>query len=78
MGVASNRKVRSVPPTAPIEVNANDVAHQLANLVQVVSGNLELIAVRTTDQSIARYLDNARTAAQQLTDLTRKLRGEDV
>lgn len=49
------------------------VAHQLGNLLQVVSGNLELIAQRTTDEATLRYLANARTAAEQMTELARTL-----
>ncbi len=49
------------------------VAHQLGNLLQVVNGNLELIAQRTTDEAALRYLANARAAAEQLTELARTL-----
>ena len=47
------------------------LAHQLGNLLQVVNGNLELIAQRTTDETTQHYLANARAAADQLTELTR-------
>jgi len=78
MGGASNRQLRAARhPATPIDSNRSGLAHELANLVQVVSGNLELIAVRTTDPNILRYVENARSAAEQLTTLTRKLRGED-
>jgi signal transduction histidine kinase len=49
------------------------IAHQLGNLLQVVNGNLELIAHRTTDEDALRYLANARAAAEQLTELARSL-----
>jgi len=49
------------------------LAHRLGNLVQVVSGNLELIGQRTTDETALRHLANARAAADQLTELTRSL-----
>lgn len=49
------------------------VAHQLGNLLQVVNGNLELIAQRTTDETTLRYVANARAAAEQLTELARTL-----
>ena len=49
------------------------IAHQLGNLLQVVSGNLELVVQRTTDEAALRYLANARAAAQQLTELARSL-----
>jgi len=53
---------------------AERLAHQLGNLLQVVNGNLELVAQRTTDETALRYLANARAAAEQLTELTRSLR----
>ena len=46
---------------------------ELGNLLQVVNGNLELIAQRTTDETTQHYLANARAAADQLTELTRAL-----
>ena len=52
---------------------ASRIAHRLGNLLQVVSGNLELVAQRTTDEAALRYLANAQTAAQQLTELARSL-----
>jgi signal transduction histidine kinase len=52
------------------------LAHQLGNLLQVVSGNLELIAQRTTDETALRYIANARLAAEQLTELTRTLQDD--
>lgn len=52
---------------------ATRLAHQMGNLLQVVNGNLELIALRTTDEAALRYLANARTAAEQLTELARSL-----
>jgi nitrogen-specific signal transduction histidine kinase len=52
---------------------ASRLAHQLGNLLQVVNGNLELIAQRTTDETALHYLANARTAAEQLTELMRTL-----
>ena len=49
------------------------LAHSMGNLLQVVNGNLELLAQRTSDETALRYLENARTASQQLTDLARSL-----
>lgn len=49
------------------------LAHQLGNLLQVINGNLELLVQRTTDETALHYLDNARAAAEQLTELTRAL-----
>jgi signal transduction histidine kinase len=64
---------------AAVRELATDLAHQLGNLLQVVSGNLELVAQRTTDETTLHYLANARAAAEQLTELMRALpvdRGE--
>ena len=61
-------------PLSPAE--AERLAHQLGNLLQVVSGNLELIAMRTADETTLRYLANARTAVGLLTELARELPGE--
>ena len=52
---------------------ASRLAHRLGNLLQVVNGNLELVAQRTTDETSLRYLANARAAAEQLTELARSL-----
>ena len=59
-----------------VREQASRLAHQLGNLLQVVSGNLELIAQRTEDETTLRYLANARTAAEQLTELARALPGD--
>jgi signal transduction histidine kinase len=56
------------------ELTPGALAHELANLVQALSGNLELIAARTADEHALRYIANARAAAKQLEELTRKLR----
>ena len=52
---------------------ARPLAHELGNLLQVISGNLELVASRTSDETALRYLANARAAAEQLTELARRL-----
>ena len=49
------------------------LAHELANLVQVVNGNLELLEGRIDDEPARRYLANARIAAEQLSELSRRL-----
>ena len=69
---------RAGPEELPLtaDVTLAVVAHELANLVQAVSGNLELIAARTTDETALRYIANARSAAQQLTELTTRLQSE--
>ena len=74
---------RGTRPLSPGEVErlrreavhelAARLAHRLGNLLQVVNGNLELVAQRTTDETSLRYLANARAAAEQLTELTRSL-----
>jgi signal transduction histidine kinase len=58
---------------AAVRELAAKLAHQLGNLLQVVNGNLELVALRTTDETTLHYLANARAAAEQLTDLMRAL-----
>ncbi|HYD25770.1 MAG TPA: hypothetical protein VEB68_13340 [Croceibacterium sp.] len=77
MGVEFSRTTRAAPRRAAMERNAHGLAHELANCIQVIGGNLELIAARTTDAQTLRYLENARAAAQQLAELTRRLNGED-
>ena len=63
------------PGQTPAEVAqlAASVAHQLNNLLQVVNGNLELVAARLQDEQLRTYLNNALIAAQQITDLSREL-----
>ena len=50
-----------------------ELAHKLGNLLQVVNGNLELLAARIEDDRLRGYLDNARAAADQLTEIARGL-----
>ncbi|MEO6387720.1 MAG: hypothetical protein ABIT16_02665 [Croceibacterium sp.] len=52
------------------ERDERQLAHELANLVQVVSGNLELLDARVTDEQLRRYITNARSAAEQLAALS--------
>jgi len=49
------------------------LAHDFANLMQVVNGNLELLDARVEDEAARRYVTNARAAAEQLTELSRRL-----
>jgi len=49
------------------------LAHKLGNLLQVVNGNLELLAQRLVDDRSRTYLANAQTAAQELTDIAHSL-----
>lgn len=49
------------------------LAHQFANLMQVVNGNLELLDGHVTAEPARRYLANARLAAAHLTELSRVL-----
>jgi two-component sensor histidine kinase len=58
---------------AAVRAFARPLAHRLGNLLQVISGNLELVASRTSDEAALRYLANARVAAEQLTELARRL-----
>lgn len=50
-------------------------AHHLLNLVQVVSGYMELLAGRTQDELSLRYLETAQTATQEITELAQSLAG---
>jgi signal transduction histidine kinase len=69
-----------VPEQTPEEVArfAASVAHDLNNLLQVVNGNLEIIAARLEDERLRGYLNNAMIAAQQITDLARGLYDEPM
>lgn len=49
------------------------LAHELANLLQVVNGNLELLDGHVAGEPARRYLGNARLAAEHLTELSRVL-----
>ena len=55
-----SRLPNSFPPieeAEPIE-SRRAIAHELANLVQVVAGNIELVAARNDDPQLARYISN--------------------
>ena len=45
---------------AAVRAFARPLAHQLGNLLQVITGNLELVASRTSDEAALRHLANAR------------------
>jgi hypothetical protein len=49
------------------------LAHEFANHLQVVNGNLELLDAHVADEPARRYLANARAAAIQLAELSRLL-----
>ena len=49
------------------------LAHKLGNLLQVVNGNLELLAQRAVDERSRTYLANAQTAARELTEMAHAL-----
>ena len=71
-----NGRSTTAPPAnelAPNSEFSRSFAHQLGNLLQVVNGNLELLSARTDDPDMRRYLGNAQTAAQQLTELMHTL-----
>lgn len=55
---------------------ASSLAHALNNLLQVVNGNLEILAVRLEDERLRGYVDNALLAAQQLTEVARELNAD--
>lgn len=54
---------------------ALSLAHTLNNLLQVVNGNLELLAARVQDEQLRGYIHNAQLAAQQITKLAQGLNG---
>ena len=49
------------------------LAHKLGNLLQVVNGNLELLAQRVVDDRSRAYLANAQAAAEELTSMAHSL-----
>lgn len=49
------------------------LAHKFGNLLQVVTGNLELLAARIDDERLRGYLANAQSAARQLSDIAHAL-----
>jgi hypothetical protein len=61
------------PGTQPGGDFERALAHRLGNLLQVVNGNLELLAARIEDERLHGYLLNAQTAAEQLTEIARDL-----
>jgi hypothetical protein len=52
---------------------APSLAHTLNNLLQVVSGNLELLATRVEDEQLLGYISNAQLAAEQLSEVAHGL-----
>lgn len=52
---------------------AASLAHDLNNMLQVVNGNLELLAERIEDDSLRGYLTNAQAGARQITELAHEL-----
>ncbi|BAJ00950.1 hybrid sensor histidine kinase/response regulator [Shewanella violacea] len=49
------------------------IAHDFNNILGVLKGNLELMELKTSEETIARYLTTAFKACQRGTDLTRRL-----
>ena len=79
-GESARRQPRTPSPQEEVQREADAarasaalLAHQLANLLQVVNGNLELTVLRTTDETTLRYLANARAAVEQLIEVSRTL-----
>jgi signal transduction histidine kinase len=66
-------RAKPLADDAAVRAFAKPLAHELGNLLQVVSGNLELAAARATDEASLRYLANAMAAAEQLAELARRL-----
>jgi hypothetical protein len=72
-GRPNARNEPGLPDDDPAGAWAAGLAHNLRNLIQVVNGNLELIAARADDELTLRYLANAQTAAQLIAELARNL-----
>ena len=54
---------------------AQSLAHTLNNLLQVVNGNLELLATKVEDEKLRGYIRNAQLAAEQITEMAHGLNG---
>jgi nitrogen-specific signal transduction histidine kinase len=54
---------------------APSLAHTLNNLLQVVNGNLELLATKVQDEKLRGYIRNAQLAAEQITEMAHGLNG---
>jgi two-component sensor histidine kinase len=72
-GRPSPRNEPGIQDGDPAEALVAGLAHNLRNLIQVVNGNLELIAARADDELTLRYLANAQTAAQLIAELARNI-----
>jgi signal transduction histidine kinase len=57
---------------------AASLTHTLNNLLQVVNGNLELLATRLQDEKLRGYIRNAQLAAQQITELANNMNGRSA
>ena len=57
---------------------AASLTHTLNNLLQVVNGNLELLATRVQDEQLRGYIRNAQLAAQQITELANNMNGRST
>ena len=65
-----NTAILELEAASALDLN---LAHELGNLVQVVSGYLELLAIRTEDEDSCRYVATAQTAVQQIARLARDI-----
>ena len=75
-----NRSDRGKCRASPLPAGAQpggeferELAHKLGNLLQVVNGNLELLAQCVVDDRSRTYLANAQAAAEELTSIARSL-----
>ena len=73
---ASSREGAELPEDESADRLLAGLTHNLRNLIQVVSGNLELVGGRTDDELALRYLANAKLAAQLIMELTEGLEAE--
>lgn len=53
--------------------NGGELAHQLRNSTQVISGNLELLASRIDDPSCIRFIKNAQTAVVDISAVIQRI-----
>lgn len=58
-------------------INERELTHQLRNLTQVVSGNLELLASRTNDAFCLRFIRNAQAATLEISTVTELIADTD-
>lgn len=69
--LAAGEALCDVPPGSGLSTHA--IAHEFNNLLTVISGNLDLIAMRADDPRTMRQVAAAQAAADRAAKLTRQL-----